>query len=125
GLTIAGIAIGVATTDSDVATPALGALVLVLYAAALVGIGHAVGGWLGTRFASTVVIVFVVVTWFIALLGPLMNLPQVVQDLALTTHYGQPMVGSWDPVGIVASLALAVGGIAIGTVGFQRRDLRS
>ena len=124
-LTVAGIAIGVATTDSDVATPALGVLVLALYAAALVGIGHAVGGWLGTRFASTVVIVFVVVTWFIALLGPLMNLPQFVQDLALTTHYGQPMVGTWDPVGIVASLLLAVGGIAIGTVGFRRRDLRS
>jgi len=124
-LTVAGIAIGVATTDSEVATPALGALVLGLYGAALIGIGHAVGGWLGTRFASTVVIVFVVVTWFIALLGPLMNLPPFVQDLALTTHFGQPMVGIWDPVGIVASLALAVGGIALGTLGFQRRDLRS
>ena len=124
-LTVAGIAIGVATTDSEIATPAVGALVLALYAAALVGIGHAVGGLVGTRFAGTVVVVFVVVTWFIALLGPLLNLPQFVQDLALTTHYGQPMVGTWDPVGIVASLVLAIGGIGIGTWAFRRRDLRS
>jgi len=35
------------------------------------------------------------------------------------------MVGVWDPVGIVASLVLAIGGVALGTWGFQRRDLRS
>jgi ABC-2 type transport system permease protein len=124
-LTMAGIVIGVATTDSDVATPVVGSLVLALYAAALVGIGHAVGGLLGTRFAGTVVVVFVIVTWFIQLLGPLLGLPQFVQELALTTHYGQPMVGRWDSVGIAASLVLALGGIALGTWGFRRRDLRS
>jgi ABC-2 type transport system permease protein len=120
----AGIAIGVATTTSDVVTPVVGSLVLGLYAAALVGIGHAVGGLIGTRFAATFVIVFVVLTWFVQLLGPLMGLPQLVQDLALTTHFGQPMVGVWEPVGIVASVVLAVGGVAIGTWGFRRRDLR-
>ncbi len=123
-LTASGIAIGVATTGSDVATPLLGALVLGLYAGALAGIGHAVGGVIGTRFAATVVVVFVVVTWFIQLLGPMLGLPQLIRDLALTSHYGQPMVGSWDAVGIVASLALAVGGVLIGTWGFSRRDLR-
>jgi ABC-2 type transport system permease protein len=123
-LAAAGTAIGVATTDSEVATPLLGTLVLGLYAAALVGIGHAVGGWLGTRFAATAVVVFVLVTWFIQLLGPLMGLPQVVMDLALTTHFGQPMVGEWDMTGVVASVAIAVAGIALGTWGFTRRDLR-
>jgi len=124
-LTAAGIAIGVATTGSDVATPVVGSVVLGLYALALVGIGHAVGGVIGTRFAATFVIGFVIVTWFVQLLGPLLGLPQLVQDLALTTHFGQPMVGVWDATGIVASLALAVGGIVIGTWGFRRRDLRS
>ena len=123
-LTMAGIAIGVATTDSDVATPVVGSLVLAMYAAALVGIGHAVGGVLGMRFAGTVVVVFVVVTWFIQLLGPLLGLPQFVQDLALTSHFGQPMVGRWDSVGIAASLVLAIGGLALGTWGFRGRDLR-
>ena len=37
---------------------------------------------------------------------------------------GQPMVGSWDSVGIAACLMLAVGGLAIGTLAFARRDLR-
>jgi ABC-2 type transport system permease protein len=123
-LTAAGIAIGVATTDSDAVTPMIGALVLGLYAAALTGIGLAVGGVLGTRFAATVVVIFVVVAWFVQLLGPLLNLPDVVRQLALASHYGQPMVGAWDPVGIAASLLLAVGGVAVGTWGFARRDLR-
>ena len=123
-ITAAGIAIGVATTGSDIATPVIGSLVLGLYAAALVGVGHAVGGVLGTRLAGTFVIALVIVTWFLQLLGPILRLPQVVQDLALTSHFGQPMVGVWDPAGIVASLVLAVGGIAVGTWGFRRRDLR-
>ncbi|HET6381491.1 MAG TPA: ABC transporter permease subunit [candidate division Zixibacteria bacterium] len=123
-LTAAGIAIGVASAGSEVTTPAIGSLVLGLYAAALVGIGHAVGGVLGTRFAATAVVIFVVVTWFVQLLGPLLNLPQVVRDLALTGHFGQPMVGAWDGTGVVVSLVLAVGGIAIGMWGFSRRDLR-
>ena len=123
-ITAVGIAIGVATTGSDVATPVVGSLVLGLYAAALIGIGHAVGGLVGTRFAGTFVIIFVIVTWFVQLLGTLLGLPQVVQDLALTTHFGQPMVGAWDSTGIVAAIALAVIGMAIGTWGFRRRDLR-
>ena len=123
-LTAAGVALGVATTDSDVGTPLVGSLVLGLYAGALAGIGHAVGGLFGTRFAATVVVVFVVVTWFVQLLGPLLDLPEFVRSLALTSHYEQTMVGSWDGVGIAASQALAIGGVLIGAWGFSRRDLR-
>jgi ABC-2 type transport system permease protein len=123
-LTATGIGIGVATTESDLATPLVGSLVLGMYAAALAGIGHAVGGVLGTRFAATAMVIFVVVTWFIQLLGPLLGLPDPVRQLALTSHYGQPMVGVWDPAGVVASLLLAIGGVAVGTWGFARRDLR-
>jgi ABC-2 type transport system permease protein len=124
-LTAAGIGLGVATTDSDLATPLVGSLVLGLYAAALTGLGLAVGGVIGTRFATTAVVLVVVATWFVQLLGPLLGLPDVVRQLALTSHFGQPMVGVWDAGGIAASVLLAVGGIAIGTWGFTRRDLRS
>jgi ABC-2 type transport system permease protein len=125
GLTAAGIGIGVSTTDSDVVTPLVGALVLGLYAAALTGIGLAVGGIIGTRYAATVTVIVVIVTWFVQLLGPLLELPELVRSLALTAHYGQTMVGSWDGVGIVASLVLAIGGVLIGAWGFSRRDLRA
>ena len=125
GLTAAGIAIGVGSIGDDVAGPVVGVLVLGLYAAALAGVGLAVGGLFGTRFAAPVVVVFVIVTWFVQFLGPLLNLPEVVRQLALTGHYGQPMVGVWDPVGIVASVVLAIGGIGVGAVALARRDLRS
>jgi hypothetical protein len=46
-------------------------------------------------------------------------------ELALTSHLGQTFVGVWDPAGIVASIVLAVGGIAIGAWAFARRDLRA
>ena len=32
--------------------------------------------------------------------------PTFVHDLALTGHYGLPMLGQWDPAGVVASLVL-------------------
>ena len=66
-----------------------------------------------------------IVTWGLQLLGQLLGLPDVVRQLALTSHFGQPMVGVWDPVGSVAAIVLAIGGVILGTWGFQRRDLRS
>ena len=64
-----------------------------------------------------------IATWFIAIIGPALKLPDVVQDLALSAHYGLPMVGQWDLTGVVASFVIAVGGVAIGAWGFARRDL--
>jgi ABC-2 type transport system permease protein len=122
--TAVGIGLGVASTGSDPVTPLVGSLVLALYAAAVVGIGLAVGGLLGARFAAPVVVVFVIVTWFIQLVGPVLNLPTLVRQLALTSHFGQPMVGVWDPGGIVLALAITAAGIALGAWSFARRDLQ-
>jgi ABC-2 type transport system permease protein len=123
-LTIVGIALGVASSDSDVATPAAGALILGVYAVALVGIGMAVGGVFRSGWAAPFVVIFIVATWFLQLLGPLLGLPELIQDMALTSHFGQPMVGVWTVPGVVAALLIGVGGAAIGAVGFARRDLR-
>ncbi len=124
-LSAAGIGIGVSTTGSEVFTPMAGSLILGVYAAALVGIGVAVGGVFGTRFAAPFVVVFVLVTWFVQFAGGLLKLPDFVMQLALTSHLGQTFVGVWDWGGVAASIALAIGGIAIGAWGFARRDLRS
>jgi polyether ionophore transport system permease protein len=125
GLSAAGIAIGVSTTGSDVATPVAGSLILGVYAVALVGVGLAVGGLFGTRFAAPAVVTFVLVTWLVQIVGGLLDLPDLVQELALTNHFGQTFVGVWDWVGVVASIGLGLGGIAVGAWAFARRDLRS
>jgi polyether ionophore transport system permease protein len=124
-LTAAGIGIGVSTAGADAMTPILGSLILGVYAAALVGIGVAVGGLFGTRFAAPFVVVFVLVTWFVGFAGGLLQLPDLVMQLVLTSHYGQTFVGIWDWGGVAASIVLAISGIVVGAWGFARRDLRS
>jgi ABC-2 type transport system permease protein len=124
-LAAVGIAIGAVIAGSEIQTPVAGSLVLGLYAAAMVGVGVAVGGLFGTSFAAPVVAILVIVTWFVGLIGPALGLPDVLQEFALTSHYGFTMLGQWDGVGIVASLVLAVGGVGLGAWGFNRRDLRT
>ena len=119
-----GVAVGAVIAGSEIATPVAGTIVLGLYAAALGGIGVAVGGLFGTGIAGPFVAVFTIVTWFVGIIGPALGLPDILHDLALTSHYGFTMLGQWDVVGIVASIVLAVGGTAVGAWGFQRRDLR-
>ena len=94
-----------------------------LYALALAGIGIALGGIVGTSFAAEVVAAVVIVTFFIDLLVPALQLPDWIRQLALTAHLGQPMVGVWDIGGVVACLAIAVGGILLGAWGMARRDV--
>ena len=125
GLAAAGIGLGISSGGGEIATPLLGSLILGVYAAALVGIGVAVGGVYRAGWAAPAVILVVVLTWLIQLLGLLLGLPEFVQQLALTAHYGQPMVGVWDLGGLAASAVLAIGGIALGTWGLRRRDLRA
>ena len=120
-----GIAVGAVIAGGDIVQPVVGSLVLGLYAAALAGIGVAIGGLFRTSWAAPAVALFTIVTWLIDILAPAFKLPDVVHQLALTSHYGFTMLGQWDPVGIVASVVLAVGGILVGAWGFNRRDLKS
>lgn len=122
-LAMIGIAIGAASVGGDIATPVLGTSVLGLFAMAMAGVGIAVGGLVRSGLAAPVVVVVTIVTWFADIIGPALSLPEFVQDLALTAHYGLPMVNEWDLGGIVASVVIAVGGVAIGAWGFARRDL--
>jgi hypothetical protein len=95
-----------------------------LFAAAVVGIGFAIGGLWRTSLAAELAAVFVVVTYLIQLIAPAFKAPDWFTNLALTVHFGTPMAGHWDVWGVVASIVLAVGGILIGAWGFARRDAR-
>jgi len=120
-----GIAIGALMAgEGDLVTPLAGTLVLGLFAIGMAGIGVAIGGVFGTRFAGPAVAIVVIATWFLDILAPALNLPDAVHELALTSHYGQPMLGQWDPAGIVASVVLFAAGVLIGAWGFRGRDLR-
>jgi polyether ionophore transport system permease protein len=118
-----GVGSGAASGGSTAGTALLGSASLGLYMAALIGIGVAVGGLWRTSIAAEVVALFVVVTYLLDLLAPPLRLPDWVHQLALTAHFGQPMVGNWDVVGVIACLVLAVGGVAIGAWGMARRDV--
>ncbi len=123
GITMLGIGLGGATVGGDLATPIVGTLSLALYGAALAGIGIAVGGLVRSGLAGPVVALVTILTWLFDFLGPALSLPDPIQQLALSSHLGQPMIGVWDPGGIVACLVLAIGGVAVGAWGIQRRDL--
>jgi ABC-2 type transport system permease protein len=116
------IGIGAAAAGSDALTPMVGTLVLGVYAAALVGIGLAVGGFRAS-IAAEVVVLVVIGTYLIDLLAPAFGLPDWVHQLALTSHLGQPMVGIWDWPGMAVCAALAIGGLAVGAWALGRRDV--
>jgi ABC-2 type transport system permease protein len=124
-LTAAGIGIGAVLAGGDVATPVLGTLVLGLFAIALAGFGIAAGGIFGMGVAAPVAAILTIAFWFVDIVVPALGLPDVVHELALSAHYGAPLLGRWDVTGIIASIALGVAGVAIGAIAFRRRDLRS
>jgi putative exporter of polyketide antibiotics len=118
-----GVGLGAASGSISAGDSMLGSVSLGLYGAALIGIGVAVGGLWRTSLAAEVVALFVVVTYLIDLLAPAFGLPDWVHQLALTAHYGQPMIGQWDIAGVVASVAIYVVGVGLGAWGISRRDV--
>ena len=120
---VAGVGLGAGAGGADPGTALTGSISLGLYALALVGVGIAVGGLWRTSLAAEIVALFVVGTYLVDLLVPPLGLPDWLHQLALTAHYGQPMLGQWDSVGIVASIVIAVGGTLVGAWGIARRDI--
>jgi ABC-2 type transport system permease protein len=119
----AGVGLGSAFGGLASGDAMLGCASLGLYAAAIVGIGVAVGGVWRTSIAAEIAALVVVATYLLDLVAPPLNLPDWLHQLALTAHYGKPMVGEWDMVGVAASLVIAVGGILLGAWGMTRRDV--
>jgi putative exporter of polyketide antibiotics len=117
------VGLGALAAGSDAATPMAGTVTLGLYAAALAGVGVAIGGLFRTSIAAEIVALLVAATFLIDLVAPPLRLPDWVHQLALTAHLGQPMVGHWDVGGIAACLVLAAGGLALGGWGMRRRDV--
>jgi ABC-2 type transport system permease protein len=118
-----GIGLGAAGGGATAGDAMLGSVSLGVFAVAIVGIGVAVGGLWRTSLAAEIAALVVVATYLVDLLAPGFKLPDWFHQLALTAHMGQPMIGHWDPVGIVACVVIAVGGIVLGAWGMTRRDV--
>jgi ABC-2 type transport system permease protein len=122
-LLAASIGAGVGLSGSDPVQPMVGSIALALYGMAMAGIGLAAAGLTRSSAAGPVVVAVAVGTFLVDILAQALRLPDWVRSLALSSHIGQPLVGSWDLVGIVACLVLAVGGLVIGAWGMSRRDV--
>jgi ABC-2 type transport system permease protein len=117
------VAIAVAAQGGDVSGPVLGAVILGLASAGFAGIGFAVGGLVRSSWAAPAAAIAIVATFVLDTLGEALDLPDVIMELSLYGHLGQPMAGSYDPVGIAVAAVLAVGGLLLGAWGLQRRDV--
>ncbi len=119
----AGIGLGAASGGVAAGDPMVGSAVLGVYAAAIAGVGFAIGGLWRTSLAAEVAALIVVATYLVDLIAPPLGLPDWVHQLALTAHLGQPMVGQWDVPGVIACMAIAAGGVLLGAWGMARRDV--
>ena len=117
------LAAAITTQGGELAGPLGGVAVLGLASAAFAGVGMAVGGLVRASLAAPVAALLVIATFLLDTLGAALDLPDVILELSLYQHVGQPMAGIFDPVGIVAAGILAAGGLAVGAWGLQRRDL--
>ncbi|MBI3748640.1 MAG: hypothetical protein HY262_07330, partial [Chloroflexi bacterium] len=122
-LLAASIAVGVGLAGSDPVQPLIGSVALALYGAAMAGIGLAVGGLTRASFAAPAVLVVAIGSSLVDILGDALGLPDWFRQMALSSHMGEPMVGTWDPVGVAVSLILAVGGLGLGLWGMRHRDV--
>ncbi len=113
----------VASQGGDIGAPVAGAAILGLAAAGFAGIGFAAGGLIRSSLAAPVAAGVVIGTFVLDTLGAALDLPDVILDLSIYKHLGQPMAGTYDVVGIVVSAILAIGGLLVGAWGMRRRDV--
>ncbi len=114
---------GAAVAGSEAVTPMIGSTSLGLYAAALAGVGFAVGGIFRSSIAAEIVALIAGATYLVDLIAPALKLPDAIHRLALSADMSQPLVGHWDVAGVAVCLVLAVGGLALGGWGVRRRDI--
>lgn len=122
-LLAAGVAVGASAAGDDVARPAIGTLIMGVYAAAVVGIGLAIGGLVRASLAAPVTLALGLGFYLLDLIGGILRLPDAILDLSLNRHLGRPMLGEFDGFGLALCAAMAIGGLAVGAWGLARRDV--
>ena len=119
----AAIGLAVATRGFDAVVPILGTIALGVYTAGFAGLGLAIGGAVRPGVAGLATGAVVIGSFLLAFLGPALDLPDVLVQVSLFAHTGQPMAGVYDWPGLAAAMVLAVGGVLVGALGLRRRDV--
>jgi putative exporter of polyketide antibiotics len=124
-LLVVGVILGALTQTAtlDAGQVAIGVSILGLYAMALAGVGLAVGGLVRPNLAAPVTIALALGFFLWDLIGSIAKFPDVLLDLALNRHLGQPMLGQYDWPGMAVCAALAIGGVIVCAMGMARRDV--
>ena len=117
------VAAGASIDGDDAVHPFAGVLVIGLYSAAIAGVGVAFGGLVGPSMAAAVTAGLALAFYLLDSIGTALRLPDELLGLALTRHIGRPMIGTYDPVGVVLCGALAIGGVLVAAWGLERRDV--
>ena len=118
------VAVGALADGSAPWAPFLGVLAAGLYSAAIAGVGIALAGLFSPTVGLAGAAAIAVGSYLLDFIGGALRLPPVVLDLALSRHLGEPMLGRFDWPGLAICAVLAVGGVALGAWGLQRRDLK-
>lgn len=125
GMLVVAVVIGASTqaAESDLGELAVGVSVLGLYAAAIAGIGLAVGGLVRPSLAAPVSLTFAIGFFLWDVIGSIVRLPDEVLDLALQRHLGKPILGELDWPGMALCALIAGGGVVLCAIGMRRRDI--
>ena len=118
-----GVFLGAVVAGGEVVRPTVGIAMLGLYGMALAGMGLAVGGLVRPSLAAPVTLVLGLAFFLLDLIGSVLHLPDWILALALNRHLGMPIVGNFDPVGILACIGITIAGIAICAGGVEKRDI--
>jgi len=122
---VAGVLAGASTQAAthDLGALAIGVSVLGVYAAAIAGVGLAVGGLVRPGLAAPVALILAIGFFLWDLIGSIVGMSDQLLDLALQRHLGQPILGQFDWPGMALCAAIAIGGIALCAIGMRRRDI--
>jgi ABC-2 type transport system permease protein len=121
GVALGAVFSGLVLDEALVGAGALGLAALGLLCAAAT---QALGTLWRTRLVTSAMGTYIVVAFFLDLLGPLLHAPNWLVDLSIFNHFGKPVIDGpqWGSVGIMLALASAL--VLVALVIFGRSDLR-
>lgn len=116
----AAAATGFALEPSHLVAAALGMVPVALFVGSL---GALLAGWLRAGLLSGALTIYVVASFFLALVAPVFGWPKAVIRLSIYEVYGTPLSSGWDWPAMGALAAVAAGGLALATYRFSQKDL--